>query len=513
MELDGADLTATELLACLDRGETTSVEIAEALLRAIESRDPTVGAFLRVDREAVLAQAATIDGKRRRGEPLGRLGGLPVAIKDVLCTEGEPTTCASRMLKDFRPPFDATVVSRLKAADAVILGKTNMDEFAMGGSTENSAFQMTRNPWDVSRVPGGSSGGAAACVAARMAPLSVGSDTGGSIRQPAGLCGVTGMKPTYGRVSRYGLVAYASSLDQIGPLALTAEDAALLLEVLAGHDPRDSTSINSPVPRYGDSVHLPLDSLRIGLVREHFGPGLDAEVEAAVREAVRIYESLGAVVREISLPHSRYAVAAYYIIAPCEASSNLARYDGVHFGYRTDERAMAAELESERRKLAAAGDAEALADLDNSLVRMYRRTRAEGFGPEVKRRIMLGTYALSAGYYDAYYLKALKVRRLIRQDYDDAFRQVDVIAGPVAPAPAFKIGERIHDPLAMYLFDLYTVGTNLAGIPGISIPCGFSKGLPIGLQIMAKGLDEETLIRVAYTYERHRGHFEAKPMI
>ncbi len=512
MELDPADLTATELLECLDRGETTSLEIAEAALRAIEARDTTVGAFLTVDREAVLTQAAAIDAKRKRGEVLGRLRGLPVAIKDVLCTEGEPTTCASRMLKDFRPPFDATVVSRLKAADAVILGKTNMDEFAMGGSTENSAFRITRNPWDTSRVPGGSSGGSAACVAARMAPLSVGSDTGGSIRQPAGLCGVTGLKPTYGRVSRYGLVAFASSLDQIGPLARSAEDVALLLEVLAGHDPRDSTSINLPVPRYSESVRRPLDALRIGLVREHFGPGLDGEVEAAVREAVRVYESLGAVIREISLPHSRYAVAVYYIIAPCEASSNLARYDGVHFGYRTDERAMAAELESERRRLVAAGEADALAELDNPLVRMYRRTRSEGFGPEVKRRIMLGTYALSAGYYDAYYLKALKVRRLIRQDYDDAFREVDLIAGPVAPTPAFKIGERIHDPLAMYLFDLYTVGANLAGIAGISIPCGFSSaGLPIGLQLQAPPFEEERLLRAAHMFQQATDWHRAKP--
>jgi len=514
MELDLADLTATELLGCLDRGETTAVEIAEASLRAIEARDKVVGAFLRVDRESVLAQAAGIDARRRRGEPLGPLRGLPVAIKDVLCTEGEPTTCGSRMLRDFRPPFDATVVSRLKAADAVILGKTNMDEFAMGGSTENSAFQVTRNPWDPTRIPGGSSGGAAACVAARMTPLSVGTDTGGSIRQPAGLCGVTGLKPTYGRVSRYGLVAFASSLDQIGPLARTAEDAALLLEVLAGHDPRDSTSINLPVPRYTESVQRPLDSLRIGLVREHFGQGLDGEVEAAVREAVGVYRSLGAVVREISLPHSRYAVAAYYIIAPCEASSNLARYDGVHFGYRTDERAMAAEWKAEYTRLSAAGDADALADLDTPLVRMYRRTRAEGFGPEVQRRVMLGTYALSAGYYDAYYLKALRVRRLIRQDYDEAFREVDVIVGPVAPAPAFKIGERIHDPLAMYLFDLYTVGANLAGIAGISIPCGFSStGLPIGLQLQAPPFEEERLLRAAHMFQRATKWHHAKPPV
>ncbi len=507
-----ADLTATELLQRLDRGETTSVEITEALVNQIGRHDGEIHAFLRVDRDAALARAAQIDAKRRRGEPLGRLRGLPVAVKDVLCTRGEPTTCGSRMLENFRPPFDATVVARLKAADAVLIGKTNMDEFAMGGSTENSAFQTTRNPWDLSRIPGGSSGGAAACVAARMAPLSVGTDTGGSIRQPAGLCGVTGMKPTYGRVSRYGLVAFASSLDQAGPLAQTAEDAALLLEVLAGHDPKDSTSIDLPVPRYSETVRQPLTGLRIGLVREHFGKGLDREVEAAVHEAVRVYQSLGATVREVSMPHSRYAVATYYVIAPCEASSNLARYDGVHYGYRTDERAMAAELEAQRKKLQAVGDEAALADLDNALIRMYRRTRAEGFGPEVKRRIMLGTYALSAGYYDAYYLKALKVRRLIRQDYDRAFEEVDLIAGPVAPSPAFKIGDKIDDPLAMYLFDLYTVSTNLAGVGGISIPCGFSaEGLPIGLHLQAPPFEEERLLRGAHMFQQATDWHTRKP--
>jgi aspartyl-tRNA(Asn)/glutamyl-tRNA(Gln) amidotransferase subunit A len=407
------------------------------------------------------------------------------------------------MLEQFRPPYDATVITRLRQADAVLVGKTNMDEFAMGGSTENSAFQITRNPWDLARIPGGSSGGAAACVAARMAPLSVGSDTGGSIRQPAALCGVTGLKPTYGRVSRYGLVAFASSLDQVGPLAQTAEDAALLLEVLAGYDPKDSTSVDRPVPAYTQSIRQPLEGLRIGLVREHFGEGLDGEVESAVREALEVYRSLGAAVREVSMPHSKYAVATYYIIAPCEASSNLARYDGVHFGFRTDERQMLAELEAERRELERLGAQRRLADLDNPLIRMFRRTRSEGFGPEVKRRIMLGTYALSAGYYDAYYLKALKVRRLIRQDYDRAFGEVDLIAGPVAPTPAYPIGEKINDPLAMYLFDLYTVSTNLAGLPGISIPCGFSsQGLPIGLQLQAPPFEEERLLRAAHMFQQ-----------
>jgi aspartyl-tRNA(Asn)/glutamyl-tRNA(Gln) amidotransferase subunit A len=497
------DCTATELLAELTAGRVTAVELARAFLEQIERRDAQVRAFLRVDRPAALGRAEEIDRRRAAGQPLGRLAGLPVAIKDVLCTQGEPTTCGSRMLEHFCPPYDATVVQRLKAADAVVLGKTNMDEFAMGGSNENSAFFPTRNPWDLARVPGGSSGGAAACVAAQMAPLSVGTDTGGSIRCPAGLCGVSGMKPTYGRVSRYGLVAFASSLDQVGPLARTAEDLALLLEVLAGHDPLDSTSIDRPAPRYSETVRQPLAGLRLGLVREHFGAGLDGEVEAAVREAIRVYESLGAAVKWLSLPHGKYAVATYYVIAPCEASSNLARYDGVHFGYRTDERRMADELQAQRQRLQKAGDAAALEDLDNPLVRMYRQSRAEGFGAEVKRRIMLGTYALSAGYYDAYYKKALRVRRLIRQDFDRAFEEVDLIAGPVTPSPAFKIGEKIDDPLAMYLFDLYTVSANLAGLAALSIPCGItSGGLPIGLQLQAPPLEEERLLRGAHMFQQ-----------
>jgi aspartyl-tRNA(Asn)/glutamyl-tRNA(Gln) amidotransferase subunit A len=506
------DQTCAALLARLNSGEVTSVELTQAFLKRIERHDPAVKAFLRIDASAALNRAEEIDRHRKAGRPLGRLGGLPVAIKDVLCTQGEPTTCASRMLENFRPPYDATVIARLKAADAVLIGKANMDEFAMGGSNENSAFQLTHNPWDPSRIPGGSSGGAAACVAARMAPLSVGTDTGGSIRCPAGLCGVSGLKPTYGRVSRYGLVAFASSLDQVGPLGQTAEDTALLLEVLAGHDPLDSTSIDLPVPRYTETVRQPVGQLRVGLVREHFGEGLDAEVEAAVREAVRVYESLGATVKQLSLPHSKYAVATYYIIAPCEASSNLARYDGVHYGYRTNEKKLVAELEAQRKELEKAGDTAALGNLDNALIRMYRRSRAEGFGAEVKRRIMLGTYALSAGYYDAYYLKALKVRRLIRQDFDRAFEQVDLILGPVTPTPAFKIGEKIDDPLAMYLFDLYTVSTNLAGIAGMSIPCGFSSGgLPIGLHLQAPPFAEERLLRGAHMFQQATDWHTRKP--
>ena len=410
------------------------------------------------------------------------------------------------MLEHFRPPYDATVIARLKAADAVLIGRTNMDEFAMGGSNENSAFFPVHNPWDLSRVPGGSSGGSAAAVAARMAPAAIGSDTGGSIRCPAGLCGISGLKPTYGRVSRYGLVAFASSLDQVGPLGQTAEDCALLLEVLAGHDPLDSTSVDRPVPRYTETIRQPLKGLRLGLVREHFGEGLDADVERAVREAVGVYRSLGATVRELSLPHGKYAVATYYIIAPCEASSNLARYDGVHYGYRAAEGSGQWSVVSGQCEAAVAKSQiphPKSTNADSPLVEMYRRSRSEGFGAEVKRRIMLGTYALSAGYYDAYYKKALKVRRLVREDFDRAFEEVDLIVGPVTPTPAFKLGERIDDPLAMYLFDLYTVSTNLAGIAAMSIPCGFSSsGLPIGLHLQSPPFEEERLLRAAAMFQQ-----------
>jgi aspartyl-tRNA(Asn)/glutamyl-tRNA(Gln) amidotransferase subunit A len=508
------DLTATQLLIELHAGRVTSTEVTRAFLDRIERHDGVVKAFLRVDPAAALQRAEEIDRRRASGGPVGVLAGLPVAVKDVLCTKDETTTCASRILEDFRPPYDATVIAQLKAADAVLIGRTNMDEFAMGGSNENSAFFPTRNPWDPSRIPGGSSGGSAASVAARMAPLAIGSDTGGSIRSPAGLCGIAGMKPTYGRVSRYGLVAFASSLDQIGPMGHTAEDLALLLGVLAGHDSRDSTSIDVPVPRYSETVSRPLEGLRIGLVREHFGDGLDPEVDAAVREAVRVYESLGAKVKWLSMPHGKYAVAVYYIIAPCEASSNLARYDGVHYGYRTDEKQMMAELEAQRAALLKAGDRAAAEALENPLIRMYRRSRAEGFGAEVKRRIMLGTYALSAGYYDAYYKKALKVRRLIRQDFDRAFAEVDLIAGPVTPTPAFKIGEKIDDPLAMYLFDLYTVSTNLAGIGALSIPCGMSSGgLPIGLHLQSPPFEEERLLRGACMFQNATDWHTRKPSL
>ncbi|MGE0609014.1 MAG: Asp-tRNA(Asn)/Glu-tRNA(Gln) amidotransferase subunit GatA [Pirellulales bacterium] len=506
------DQSASQLLAEMAAGRLSSVEITKACLGQIARHDGRVGAFLRVDEAAALSQAEEIDRRRAAKQPLGPLAGLPVAVKDVLCTRGEPTTCGSKMLKHFRPPYDATVVQRLRKADAVLLGRTNMDEFAMGGSTENSAYQKTRNPWNLDCIPGGSSGGSAACVAARMTPLSVGTDTGGSIRQPAGLCGITGLKPTYGRVSRYGLVAFASSLDQIGPMARTAQDAALLLEAMAGHDPRDSTSVDVPTVPYSQTVGQPLKGLKLGLVREHFAAGLDADVEAAVREAIRVYESLGATVKQVSMPHGKYGVATYYIIAPCEASSNLARYDGVHYGHRADVPAMAQELAAERSKLQAAGDEAGLRNQDNALVRMYRLSRAEGFGPEVKRRIMLGTYALSAGYYDAYYLKALKVRRLIRQDYDKVFQEVDLIAGPVTSTPAFKIGDKADDPLAMYLVDLYTVSANLSGVGGVALPCGMSKsGLPIGLQLQAPPFEEDRLLRAAHMYQSATDWHQKKP--
>jgi aspartyl-tRNA(Asn)/glutamyl-tRNA(Gln) amidotransferase subunit A len=477
--------TAHELLADQNWGDATAEALTSGFLQAIRDRDPKVKAFLAVDEASALEQARAVDAKRGRGEPLGPLAGVPIAVKDVLCTTGQRTTCGSKILHNFVPPYDAHVISRLKAADAVIIGKTNLDEFAMGSSTENSAFQVTRNPWDLDRIPGGSSGGSAAAVAACQAPLALGSDTGGSVRLPAALCGVAGLKPTYGRVSRFGLVAYGSSLDQVGPLAHDVTDIALLLEVIAGHDRRDSTSADQPVPAYTKTVQQPLKPLTIGFAREHFAEGLDAEVEQSVREALKIYGQRGATIKHISLPHSKHAVAAYYLVATAEASSNLARYDGVHYGYR------APTVNPE------------IADDYGNLAAMYCRTRGQGFGLEVKRRIMLGTYALSSGYYDAYYLKALKVRRLIKDDFDQAFAQCDVIMGPTSPTPAFKIGEKTADPLAMYLSDIYTISCNLAGITAISIPCGVTRsGLPIGLQIQAPPFAEEKLLRVARMFER-----------
>jgi len=458
--------------------------LTQACLDSIAAQDSNIRAFLSTNGEAALGQAKAIDEKRKAGQPVGRLGGLPIAIKDNMCTLGVKTTCASRILENFVPPYDAGVVEKLKAADAVLIGKTNLDEFAMGSSTENSAFQVTRNPWNLEHTVGGSSGGSAPAVAARMVPWSLGSDTGGSIRQPAGFCGVVGMKPTYGRVSRYGLIAYASSLDQIGPFATNVTSAALLLEIIAGHDNRDSTSVDRPVPMYSQSVEQPLAGLRVGIAREHFVEGLDREVEAAIRQSLDVYRSLGAEIVELSLPHSKYAIATYYLIAASEASSNLARFDGVHYGHRA-------------------------AQFDN-LIDMYSASRGEGFGAEVKRRVMLGTYALSAGYYDAYYLKALKVRRLIRHDFDAAFARCDVLASPIASTPAFRLGELVNDPLAMYLSDIYTISANLAGIPGLSLPCGFSSsGLPIGLQLLAAPFEEEKLLRAARMFE-HATEFHTK---
>ncbi len=485
--MDPTRSTAADLLGLLETGGVSAEEVARAFLDRIDRHDGRIHSFLHLDPEAALAQARSVDDRRRRGEPLGRLAGLPVAVKDVLCARGEPTTCGSRMLANFRPPYDATAIARLRAADAVLIGRTNMDEFAMGSSTENSAFGPTRNPWDEERIPGGSSGGSAAAVAADFAPLALGSDTGGSIRQPAALCGVAGLKPTYGRVSRYGLVAFASSLDQVGPFARDVRGLGLLLAAIAGHDPLDATSVPGDVPDYLaelDKAPLPL---RLGVAREFFGEGLDPEVEAAVREALRVFEAAGATVSEVALPHSGYGIPAYYLVATAEASSNLARYDGTTFGHRATD-------------LAPAGPDEA--DL-SATVRMMMASRAEGFGAEVKRRIMLGTFALSAGYADQYYNQALKVRRRIRDDFDVAFRSVDLIVGPTTPTAAFKLGEKTSDPLAMYLSDIYTITANLAGIPGLSLPCGLTAGgLPIGLQMLGPPLSEGLLLRAGRVLER-----------
>ena len=459
------ELSAIDLIAALRQGDITAVQCATAFLDRIEATNGVINAFLTVDREAALRRAADIDARRKAGKPVGPLAGLPVALKDVLCTTDMPTTCASKMLAGYRPPYDADVVARLRRADAVFVGKTNMDEFAMGGSNENSAFGPVRNPWDHSRAPGGSSGGSAACVAADMAPVAIGSDTGGSIRQPAGLCGITGLKPTYGRVSRRGLIAFASSLDQIGPMARSAADCALVMETIAGHDPGDSTSLSAEVPRYSELLDKPLTGVRIGRVPEHFAEGLDPEVAKGVEEAFAVLKAAGATVHDVRLPHAKYGIPTYYLVAPCEASSNLARYDGAHYGHRASGHA-----EGHRTATLAPRSASGAGGFESPLVEMYCRSRAEGFGAEVKRRIMLGTYALSAGYYEAYYAKALRVRRLIRQDYLDAFQTVDLIGGPVSATPAFKLGEKTDDPLAMYLVDLYTVGTNLAGVGGLPLP-------------------------------------------
>jgi aspartyl-tRNA(Asn)/glutamyl-tRNA(Gln) amidotransferase subunit A len=464
-----------ELTDAYRRGELTPTAVAESYLARIAALDKRVGAYLTVVREHALAAASESERRWRAGVPLGPLDGAPLALKDVLCTRGVRTTCGSKMLEKFVPPYDATVVERLRAAGVVVLGKTNLDEFAMGSSTEHSAFYPTRNPWDLSRVPGGSSGGSAAAVAGGLAAGAFGTDTGGSIRQPAAFCGVVGMKPTYGRVSRYGLIALASSLDQIGPFAQDVVDTALLLGAIAGHDRRDSTSIAAPVPDYTAELPKGVEGLTLGLPDEYFIDGMDPEVERSVREAIEVLRGLGARIERVSLPTTRHSLAAYYIILPAEASSNLARYDGVKYGLRVAGR---------------------------DLVDMESRTRAAGFGAEVKRRIMLGTYALSAGYYDAYYGKAQSVRTLVRREFAAAFARVDLIVAPTTPNVAFKHGEK-EDPLSMYLNDIFTIPGNLSGIPGVSVPCGFSgAGLPIGLQILGRPLDEARVLRAAYAYEK-----------
>ncbi len=478
------NLTVHEALDLLRRWELSSVELTQAVLDRVLEVDNVVRAYLTLTPEVALEQAQEADARRAAGED-GPLLGIPMAVKDIICTEGVRTTCASRILEDFVPPYDATVMRLLRQAGAVLLGKTNMDEFAMGSSTENSAFFPTRNPWDLERVPGGSSGGSAAAVAAGECLFAVGSDTGGSIRQPASFCGIVGLKPTYGRVSRYGLVAFASSLDQIGPLTRDVTDAALVLEVIAGHDPLDSTSADVPVPPYSHSLTPDLRGLRVGVPAEYFIEGMEPGVEAAVRTACEVLAGLGAEVRNVHLPHTEYALPTYYLIAPAEASANLARYDGVKYGYSRPDAA--------------------------DIWEAYRLTRQDGFGPEVKRRIMLGTYALSAGYYEAYYLKAQKVRTLIKADFDRVFKEVDVIAAPVSPTVAFRLGEKVDDPLQMYLSDVFTLPVNLAGLCGVSVPCGFSDGLPVGLQLIGRPFDEATILRVAYAYEQATEWHKRKP--
>ncbi len=493
------ELTIHEALELLRRREVSATDLTQAVLDRILDVDNDTKAYLTLTPEMALEEARQADEVRATGMD-GVLLGIPLAIKDVICLAGVPTTCGSRILESFIPPYDATAVTRLRNAGAVFLGKTNTDEFAMGSSTENSAFFTTHNPWDLTRVPGGSSGGSAAALSADEALGALGSDTGGSVRQPAALCGVVGLKPTYGRVSRYGLVAFASSLDQIGPLTKDVTDCALLLNVIAGHDPRDSTSLDVPVPDYTQAlcpprnqvwgknlVSYPLKGLRIGVPREYFGAGIQPGVETAVRKAIQVLADLGADIAEASLPHTEYALPTYYLIAPAEASANLARYDGVKYGY----------------------SARSASDIWEA----YRQTRQQGFGAEVKRRIMLGTYALSAGYYDAYYLKAQKVRTLIKQDFDQAFQQFDVLVGPTSPTVAFRIGEKVDDPLQMYLSDVFTLSQNLAGICAISLPCGFADGLPVGLQISGPALGEEIVLRVAYAYEQAtQCHTQKPPM-
>ncbi len=468
--------------------ELSVSEMVQASLNRIAAVDGKVQAFLTLNTENALADAKKMDERLAAGgNERGLLFGLPAGIKDNIATEGLKTTCASKLLANYQPIYDATVAQKLKSADAVTIGKLNMDEFAMGGSNENSAFHATRNPWNLDYVPGGSSGGSAASVAAGEVYFALGSDTGGSIRQPAAYCGVVGLKPTYGLVSRFGLVAFASSLDQIGPVTQNVEDSAYVLQAIAGHDPLDSTSADVEIPDYTSALTGDIRGLRIAVPKEYLGEGVDAKVRERIMEALRTLESLGAVWEEVSLPHTDYAVAAYYILASSEASSNLARFDGVRYGVRT-------------------------MNADN-LLEMYEKTRSEGFGPEVKRRIMLGTYSLSSGYYDAYYLKAQQVRTLIKRDFEQVFEKYDVIIGPTAPTTAFKIGEQINDPLTMYLNDILTIPVSLAGVPAISIPCGFADGLPVGLQLIGKYYDESTVLRTAHAFEQHTAYHKQRPQL
>jgi aspartyl-tRNA(Asn)/glutamyl-tRNA(Gln) amidotransferase subunit A len=479
-------MTLVETVAAIRRRECSAVEVTRRSLDAIERHNARLGAFLTVAGERALQRAREVDARLAKGDVVGPLAGAAVAVKDNLCTAFGTTTCASRNLSNFRAPYNATVVEKLEAAGAVVVGKTNLDEFAMGSSTENSAYFPTHNPWDTGRVPGGSSGGSAVAVAADLVPAALGSDTGGSIRQPAALTGITGLKPTYGRVSRYGLVAFASSLDQIGPLTHTVEDAALVLQVIAGRDPRDSTSVDCAVPDYPALLGIDLKGVKFGYAAEYFGVGLNDEVGRAVEAALDVYRAHGAEIVEVHLPHMKYAIACYYLVATAEASSNLARYDGVHYGVR-----------AERPK---------------DVIDLYCASRHQGLGPEVQRRIMLGTFALSSGYYDAYYLKALKVRTLLARDFAAAFEKVDVIASPVSPGTAFRLGEKTADPLAMYLADIYTVSANLAGIAALSLPCGFdSRGLPIGLQLMAPHFAEERLLAIGHQFQRLTDHHTRRP--
>lgn len=473
-------LTIDEVQSALREGKATATSLAEGFYTKIEKEDPKIGAYLILSKERALAKATEIDALAAKGDELPPLAGVPVGIKDVMVTRGVRTSAGSKILGNYIPPYDCTAVARMEDAGAVLLGKLNCDEFAMGSSNENSAWHVVHNPRDLNRVPGGSSGGSAAAVAADMAVATLGSDTGGSIRQPASFCGVVGLMPTYGRVSRYGLIAFASSLDRIGPITKTVKDAAIVLRTIAGRDPMDSTSADVPVPDYLAELRKPVRGLKLGVPKEYFGEGLDSEVQKSVEAAIQKLAASGCEIVPVSLPHTEYAIPTYYILATAEASSNLARFDGVRYGYR-------------------AANARTLSE-------MYRRTRDQGFGTEVKRRIMLGTYALSAGYYDAYYLKAQKVRTLLAHDFEEAFKQVDAIVTPTSPTAAFKLGEKVDDPLSMYLADIFTVTADLAGIPGISIPCGVTKeNLPIGLQILGRHFDEATILRVAHTYELEHG--------